>query len=930
MKKALFSLLAACLGFQLAAFVPKDAERKKLYREGKKLEKKTFPKPESKSGSPVILLLFGGRPWGANALGQSLMKHGCDVTVLNSVYLAGEGGAPIRYLLYQKEEPKALDAITPEFKHLDDYDMVIVNGIPEANQRNIFTDEKVDQLRKFVSDGGKLLLTINAPADRLSDLMPVEYGKKMPVPEALFARKPDTAAFNIVPKEWQIVDEYRELKLKSNAKSISDIVDADGNVRGIYIATMPYGKGTVVYLNTEKNRLERAQHFNNWAYSSAFVIGLVSEMTGKAMDTSKNIFRGQPTVPPKHIPSENISVPVPAMNLDVKFKAEAKAGNRSVEFADGSRIEVDAGNLVSCYLPGENKPLVRELAVPAVMFSKKQMKIEDSSAEAVGMEDKLDAGKIKWTLDRISGGETAILTWKGDEGTLVDEEIRPSILDLDGKTYRGFAVRAHIRECMNMLSGVGFKYRADVNATKIRRLACYQPPRGYAEYDMTSGKPMDTRQWGFFSDGQPFGWIEGKDGVFATFTGTVQSTNCRISTEKDGALPLVAVNVAFGFEKAPLSTGYIHLMRGPADAADNNGWMAMYQFQRHNLRKDAGIREFPPYPGCAWSNTSTPEQVDRTIANAGKAGLRFVYLPYCPSTINDVDLKGRIDIYRKCREAGLVPYSWNPCGHSPGAGKWFDDQKTWYAYDEKGEPFKYFGGNFPVIDQGSHDFLEWYIPKMTNALKGGLGGVWFDMGGSAVGTRNFARPGSHIGLDNLVKHIYPLFYNNNSWVAVEGQNPLVIDGFWYRANVYTPMSGREFAFVGAMPYGDGFDFDYIRSSMYGTFYALQFNNYGTKFETVPGELKQLADATRYAPTINRALDVAKMPFIRETSSGTSWIGENGGALFFYDAVDNLDVTLPDGCVPTQMIGETGSTLDLGGVMPKSVPQRSIIVFEKRR
>lgn len=46
--------------------------------------------------------------------------------------------------------------------------------------------------------------------------------------------------------------------------------------------------------------------------------------------------------------------------------------------------------------------------------------------------------------------------------------------------------------------------------------------------------------------------------------------------------------------------------------------------------------------------------------------------------------------------------------------------------------------------------------------------------------------------------------------------------------------------------------------------------------------------------LNAALDNTGMPFIRETAFGTTWIGENGGALFFWNPVKKVTVNLPDG------------------------------------
>ncbi len=927
MKKILALVLAVSLGAPLLAIPrPKDAERRKVYKEGKKLEG-IFGVPTSTKGSPVVLFLGGGRPWQGNGTGGALIDSGADVRVLSGVYLAGLSGSYIRSLPHQTEEPTPVDAITPEFKHLDEYQVLFVDAIPEKNQKKIFTPERVTAVKKFVSEGGLLLLTINAPEDELGDLMPVKYGDMCDDYEGIFIRKPAGKNFELIPEIFQMVDPFRVVTLAEGAKSISDVVDGNGNVLTSFVAVKPYGKGKVMYLNTEKLRQNRSQSFDSWAYARAFVIGLVAELSGKELQIK--LFEKQPTVPPKTIAEKSIELTIPEMKI-ADDAPQAKVAGKEVHFANGAKLVVKE-KTYDAYLPGSATPFVVDAAVPQVMFSQKQMKIEDSSAEAVGMQDTLDASKIKWTLTEVKGGDFATIVWTGDDGTVVNEEIKTSRLDLDGTTYRGIARRAHVMKCKRMISGFNFTAKIDVDAVKMRRMACYQPPRGYAEYDMTKKDEIDSRSWGFFSDGQPFGWIEGKKGVFANFTDNILNTvSCRIFKAKGAnKLPEVTNNAGFGYQKAPLETSFIYYMVGDVKAADNNHWLAMYQFQRHNLRKVAGIPEFPAYPNATWSDTCSAEQRDATIEKIGKAQIRYTYMPMCPSCMEDLDKPARIELQKKVIAAGSKPYAWSPCGHSHGAGTEYDNKKNWFAYDAQGKEFTYFGGNFPVIDQGEPDFLAWYLPKLQTAIDNGLAGVWFDMGGSATGTRNFARPDSPIGLMNLVKYIYPAFYKNGAFVAIEGQSPLVLEGFWYRASVYTPMGGKEFAFVGDLVYGDGMDFDYFRSSMFGFYTPVAFENYGTKFERIPGELKQLNDAVHYVPTINRALDICKMPFIRETDFGTTWMSPTGGALFFYDAVAKLDVKLPQGFSPVAMISENGDAVELKGKMPASVAPRTLIVLEKK-
>ncbi|MCQ2379140.1 MAG: hypothetical protein MJ016_08070 [Victivallaceae bacterium] len=927
MRKALVMLLAFAVALPLSAIPrPKDAERRKVYRDGEKLEG-IFKVPASKGGSIRILFLGGGRPWQGNALGGALIKAGADVRVLSGVYLAGLSGSYIRSLPHQTEEPAPVDAITPEFKHLDEYEMVFIDAIPEENQKKIFTPERVAAVRKFVSEGGLLLLTINAPAEELGDLMPVAYGETVNEPENLVVRKPASPHFDKIPDIFEVTDSFRMVKLVPGATSICSIYDASGAEVAPFVAVKPYENGKVMYINTEKNRRNVARHFAVWAHSTSFMIDAVAELSGK--DLVHKTFERQPTEPPKSFAEKTVEITPAEMKFDDRC-AQAEVSGREIRFANGVKIVVKEDNSYDAYLPGSETPFVVGATVPKIMFSKKQMNIEDASAEAVGMKDHLDAGNIQWTLSGIRGGDVAGIVWKGDEGSEIVEEIKASRLDLDGTTYRGIGRRARVTKCAYMISGIGYSAQADIGATKMRRMACYQTPRGYAEYDFTENKDIDSRQWGFFSDGQPFGWLEGQKSVFAVFTDGVSNTlNCQITKKTSEKLPKVVNNAGFGFAKAPVESGFLYYMVGAVENPGDNHWMAMYQFQRHNLRRAADLPEFPAYPNATWSNTCSKEQRDATIEKIGKAKVRYVYIPLCPSCMDDLDKPNTVALYKKIVDAGVKPYQWSPCGHSVGAGEWFEKQTSWYACDADGKTFKYFGGNFPVIDQGNEDFLKWYLAKIKNATDNGLAGVWFDMGGSATGTRNFAKPDSPIGLVNLVKYIYPAFYKTGGFVAIEGQSPLVLEGFWYRANVYTPMGGREFAFVGDLVYGDGIDFDYFRSSMFGFFSPLAFENYGTNFERIPGELKQLSDAAHYAGPVAHALDVLKMPFIRKTDFGTTWVSDTGAVLFFYDAVEKLSVKAPEGFVPTLMLGETGEAVELDGKMPASAGPRSFILLEKK-
>ena len=135
-------------------------------------------------------------------------------------------------------------------------------------------------------------------------------------------------------------------------------------------------------------------------------------------------------------------------------------------------------------------------------------------------------------------------------------------------------------------------------------------------------------------------------------------------------------------------------------------------------------------------------------------------------------------------------------------------------------------------------------------------------------------------------------------IGIEGQNPLVIDNWWYRQRVYRPFQGREFSIFLSSPStgtaGDDMALDYFRTSMFGTFTYINVDGYAFGFERTPGELAKVERMAKLNPHINKAQQLVGYPYIRETPFGTSWISEKGGALFFYDGVKELKVDLPEG------------------------------------
>ena len=213
----------------------------------------------------------------------------------------------------------------------------------------------------------------------------------------------------------------------------------------------------------------------------------------------------------------------------------------------------------------------------------------------------------------------------------------------------------------------------------------------------------------------------------------------------------------------------------------------------------------------------------------------------------------------------------------------------------------------------------------------GLGTVWYDMGGAFTGTVDFSLPECRNGFYPQVD-LYRYFYEKGAWVVTEGMNPLVLDGYLFRPDKYTETNGREFAIVGAQSSAlnvpDQIYLDYFRTAMYGAFLPLNLDCVAFNFDFVPENQKKVNEALKYVPTINAALDLCGVPFVRETEFGTSWIGKDGGALFFFDGVKDFSAKLPEGFVAESITTADGKVEKLNGTMPASIPEKSIIILKK--
>ncbi len=877
-----------------------------------------FQRPLPSGNGPDILLFHGGRPWVGNGSAAYFNHAGARCLVLNSVYLNGFGGASIKTFPSDKVEPVPLDGITPAFRELANYRLVVINGIPEKFQRKIFTPERIESLRGYVKNGGNLFVTVNVPAE-FGDLLPAELGKmNQPVP-GMKASRPESANFSIFPPEVPVTERYRSAKLRPGAKILSGIKSGDGRDAGIFAAVHSYGKGHVLWLNTEHTRTQGTRQFYNWAYGRAFMIALANECAGFSLDTKTGIFPVPPKPEQKVLGFQKITVREPEIELfDSKTAVSVKDG--AAVFGDGFRVVQKPDGTLDVYYPGTDKSFMT-LSLPELQTSEKQAVLDSATSEAVDVKKGFRNAKIVWTPAGIEGGKTAKFKYRGNDGTELVREFKSSVLKLDGRTYRSLGERMTVPKSSVLISRFSSANRLRIGGNSARRMSAYMPPRGYSDFDMT--KNSDTAWNGFFGDSQPFGWVACENGVFSEFVEKASTVSVRYIS-KAGNPEISAGNQVFvGRLRAPVTTEWFHhaWSEGPENGV--NGYLAMWQFQRMNLRKNAGLMEYPAVPVATYSNTCTSAEKAKAAETARKLGFRFFHLQYCPTAIESLNSKACLADYELCRKNGLGAFPWSPCDYCQGTSEAvYGEHPEWFMRDESGAIFRYFG-NFPVLDVTNPHFRNWYFNLMKSVVAAGVKAIYLDMGGAAAGNVNFAPPEAGTGLNSLIK-IYDFFHKNGVRVSIEGMSPLVIDRYWYRQQLYTSFRGREFALLGAQigtNGGDDLAIDYFRAGMYGAFPSLLVDGYAQSFERTPGEIAMVKRAARLLPGFYEALNVTGMPFVRETPFGTVWTGKNGGAVFFWHGVKSATFDLPAGWTIKGHSGNTVSDIRPETILILNKPQK---------
>ncbi len=856
-------------------------------------------KPETVGAKGDRIVVFnGGRPWQGQSISGMIAKAGFRAVNVDSRYLDGFGGASLKQNMSDKREPKPWDGITPTLNGLFGKKLVMFHDIKDVNMEKILTPERIEQLRAYVEGGGHLLFTYNCPLE-VSDLLPVQMvGEVESVDEdtPYVANRPNLPMFSCFPETLPVFKHF-QVAIPVEGAEVLSWISIQGNNVSPYIVRKKIGNGTVTFFNGEYTYAHQLKEFSNWAYGKAFFLAVIASAAESNFDPDKMIDRMQP-IPERHQVDE-VVVDVKQPKLGISENTQAVVVNENTAaFGNGTKVQLGVNGSVSIFYPGIEEPVIRKFKVPAVSFSTDRTFFDSKTAEATDAAATVTAADIKWKVASFEAqGNKLVITY-----TAPDSEMRwiftAGKLDLDGREFTGIAERVEVAKCPIYINAV--KFESELTPPEplfARRNSCYSPPRGYTEFDMTGAKDADTHNWGFFGSGQPFELLVCKNGVYLANVEEADPVSPQMIRKKDAKAITNIRTVSFGRVHAPVaSKNYWHWYSIGAERGHND-YLAMYQFERQDLRRKAGLKELPAYPICRYSHQISAHEQEVTRNAAVKAGYRYLALPGCEEPADASYAPERHKFVGDLAKQGVYSHIWTAGSYVQGDGGWiYNTHPDWFVRAKNGKIFAYDDPKYPVIDLNNEEYAAWFRELVKPAIERGIRWVYRDMDGAAASCVNYAKEESPHGMAAQIK-VYQFFHENNCRVAVEGMNPLTIDEYWYRPALYTPFAGNEFCLVGSVPsanFQEGLELDFFRTGMYGCFPITELSGYAFQFDRVADEVVRANRMVSLVPKFNEALDNTGMPYIRETEFGTTWIGEKGGALFFWHPAKKVTVNLPDG------------------------------------
>ena len=315
-------------------------------------------------------------------------------------------------------------------------------------------------------------------------------------------------------------------------------------------------------------------------------------------------------------------------------------------------------------------------------------------------------------------------------------------------------------------------------------------------------------------------------------------------------------------------------------------------------------------------------------------GFKAFKLNICPAPLEMLASDKIALSYKQIQSAGLEAKTWSALGYTQGMDNPVAaSHKDWLIRDRNGKVLQWFGSH-PVFDLYNPGYDKHWRTVCETAIKNGLQHIYIDMGGVMPAAVNYSSKSPSTQLKGMIG-VFKFFNDNNVSVGVEGQNPLVLDEYWFRKSKYVNHTGKEFAFINtnvATYFNtDSLAMDYFRVGMNNAFIQIITAPYAVNFEVVPNGQALVEEIGKLNPMFLKAIKLTgNAPFVQQTSFGTSWTGKDGAALFFWDKVKNLKLDIPVGWEIKEIFTVDGEKVRHTSNTAYAIPSKSIILIGARK
>ncbi|MBQ6598843.1 MAG: hypothetical protein IJH79_14940, partial [Lentisphaeria bacterium] len=654
--------------------------------------------------------------------------YGLRTATVSGQRLNGLSGASFENFITDKPTRKPIDGITPAFAKLspESCKLVIFHMIPVQNMAKVLTPDHVEKLRGYVKNGGHVLFTYDTPAGLAEDLMPVTLGKTVSINEIYTAGRPAGGNFAFFPEKLPVLGTFRSAAAKPGAEVLSMIKDPTGKEIAPYLARIRIGKGSVTFFNAHKTNPTKFYDYANWAYNAPFFAQVAADCVGLKIKPKMSAF---PAVPPRpELAEVKLDIADPVLTITDKEQPAVLRGSRAL-FGNGTMLDISADGTVSVTLPESGRPMIRKGEVPQVTVSSNQKLFDAKTAEAVDAGESSKALKIEWKFIgvQVKGNELVLKYADADGRNEMLRRFKAGEMNLDGRIYHGIAEKTELVKSPFLVSGIESPFELDLpDPLFARRFDCYQPPRGYGDFDLT-GKVSTTVR-----GGQPFKLIVCKNGVYLSHSMDIGSGGGMLARKKGEPVIRTSLETKLGRVHAPVRTPWQWRYFSAGPERGHQEYLAMYQFYRKIVRKLYGLKELPAMPVVRYDYQLTPAEREAVIKAAVKAGYRFVSPPNPESPIESINSKGNKKVYDRISELGAKVRIWTAGSYAQGNNGWLiNHHPEWFVRDEKGKIYQY-GGRYPVLDINNAEFRKWCQGVYKDAIVHGVFWFYRDMDGAAA------------------------------------------------------------------------------------------------------------------------------------------------------------------------------------------------------